>query len=108
MHLWPSMRIRDSFKLAYLRKLEWNQHRMKSEKRQSPSSNQEKLLDNDEGDAVLEAKADSENHAGGFLSGRHMKENNEREREEEEEGEVSIYPCVILRRRPVTVPAIGN
>lgn len=46
MHLWPSMRIRDSFKLGYLRKLEWNLNRMESEKQKS-SSNQ-KLLDNEE------------------------------------------------------------
>ena len=47
MHLWPSMRIRDSFKLAYLKKLEWNLHRMKSDKKSSTSTDQ-KLLDNDE------------------------------------------------------------
>ncbi|CAK9175491.1 unnamed protein product, partial [Ilex paraguariensis] len=46
MHLWPSMRIRDSFKQAYLKKLEWNLHRMKTEKdRQPQSSSQQKLLD---------------------------------------------------------------
>ncbi|PSR98900.1 hypothetical protein CEY00_Acc25428 [Actinidia chinensis var. chinensis] len=49
MHLWPTMRIRDSFKLAYLEKLDWNLRKMKSEKNQrnqsqSPSSNQQKLL----------------------------------------------------------------
>ncbi|KAK6228191.1 hypothetical protein SCA6_000531 [Theobroma cacao] len=52
MHLWPSVRIRDSFKAAYLRKLEWNLHRMKSEKRSSSSprtpSNQQKLLNEKE------------------------------------------------------------
>eukprot|EP01018_Ginkgo_biloba_P031088 Gb_19366 [translate_table: standard] len=35
MHIWPSMRIRDSFKLAYLRKVDLNLHRMKIEKRAS-------------------------------------------------------------------------
>ncbi|OAY38832.1 uncharacterized protein LOC110624055 [Manihot esculenta] len=47
MHLWPSLRIRDSFKIAYLKKLEWNLHRMKSEKQRSQQSggNQDKLLD---------------------------------------------------------------
>ncbi|XVE99315.1 hypothetical protein REPUB_Repub03eG0187800 [Reevesia pubescens] len=57
MHLWPSVRIRDSFKIAYLRKLEWNLHRMKSEKQSSSSSssssprtpsNQQKLLNGQE------------------------------------------------------------
>ncbi|KAG7998585.1 hypothetical protein I3843_01G265100 [Carya illinoinensis] len=47
MHLWPSMRIRDSFKLGYLRKVEWNLNRMESEEKQKPSSNQQ-LLDNEE------------------------------------------------------------
>lgn len=43
MHLWPSLTIRDSFKLVYLRKLEWNISRMEREKGQS--SNNQKLLD---------------------------------------------------------------
>lgn len=46
MHLWPSTRIRDSFKTGYLRNLEWNLNRMKSEKHE-PSSNQ-KLLGKEE------------------------------------------------------------
>uniref|UniRef100_A0A2P2JRE3 Uncharacterized protein LOC105650901 n=1 Tax=Rhizophora mucronata TaxID=61149 RepID=A0A2P2JRE3_RHIMU len=49
MHLWPSMRIRDSFKIGYLKKLEWNLHRMNSEKRSQPASgnsNRQRLLDN--------------------------------------------------------------
>ncbi|XP_065869660.1 uncharacterized protein [Euphorbia lathyris] len=45
MHLWPSMRIRDSFKIGYLKKLEWNLDRMNSQKNQSQ---QEKLLDDQE------------------------------------------------------------
>lgn len=48
MHLWPSLRIRDSFKHAYLKKLEWNLHRMKSEKK-SATSTRQKLLDNKHG-----------------------------------------------------------
>ncbi|KAF3322271.1 hypothetical protein FCM35_KLT13412 [Carex littledalei] len=32
MHLWPSLKIRDSFKRAYLEKLELNLHRMKRSK----------------------------------------------------------------------------
>nr|KJB78932.1 hypothetical protein B456_013G025800 [Gossypium raimondii] len=54
MHLWPSVRLRDSFKIAYLRKLEWNLHRMKSEKQSSSSSspripsNQQNLLNDDQ------------------------------------------------------------
>ncbi|XP_006652527.2 uncharacterized protein LOC102710777 [Oryza brachyantha] len=34
MHLWPSLRIRDSFKHAYLDKLEFNLARMKHARRQ--------------------------------------------------------------------------
>ncbi|KAF0894337.1 hypothetical protein E2562_038393 [Oryza meyeriana var. granulata] len=34
MHLWPSLRIRDSFKHAYLDKLEFNLARMKRAQRQ--------------------------------------------------------------------------
>lgn len=45
MHLWPSMRIRDSFKHAYLKKLEWNLHRMNTEKR-SQDSRKKQLLEN--------------------------------------------------------------
>ncbi|KAL8247594.1 hypothetical protein R6Q59_008810 [Mikania micrantha] len=48
MHLWPSERLRDSFKLGYLNNLEWNLRRMKSAKnknnRSAGSSNEEKLL----------------------------------------------------------------
>uniref|UniRef100_A0A7N1A015 Uncharacterized protein n=1 Tax=Kalanchoe fedtschenkoi TaxID=63787 RepID=A0A7N1A015_KALFE len=46
MHLWPTVRIRNSFKLDYLKKLEWNLHRMNSENK-SPShvNNQQTLLD---------------------------------------------------------------
>ncbi|GAB4854914.1 hypothetical protein Ancab_023503 [Ancistrocladus abbreviatus] len=43
MHLWPSMKIRDSFKTAYLKNLEWNLQRMSSQKAQSESAS-EKLL----------------------------------------------------------------
>ncbi|CAL9752587.1 unnamed protein product [Musa acuminata subsp. burmannicoides] len=32
MHLWPSLRIRDSFKQAYLDKIERNLHRMQQHK----------------------------------------------------------------------------
>ena len=49
MHLWPTMRKRDSFKIAYLKKLEWNLHRMNNEKKQrsqeTSDSNQQRLLD---------------------------------------------------------------
>ncbi|KAJ8766031.1 hypothetical protein K2173_020547 [Erythroxylum novogranatense] len=45
MHLWPSMRIRDSFKISYLKKLEWNLQRMDSEKRsQRNGDHSERLL----------------------------------------------------------------
>ncbi|KAK6156384.1 hypothetical protein DH2020_010632 [Rehmannia glutinosa] len=37
MHLWPSMRLRDSFKDNYLKKLEWNLQRMNIEKSSSSS-----------------------------------------------------------------------
>ncbi|KAH7840994.1 hypothetical protein Vadar_024278 [Vaccinium darrowii] len=57
MHLWPSMRLRDSFKHAYLEKLEWNIDRMNVKKKQqknrsrsqsqSSATNQDKLLDGD-------------------------------------------------------------
>ncbi|KAF5733751.1 hypothetical protein HS088_TW16G00191 [Tripterygium wilfordii] len=47
MHLWPSVRIRDSFKIAYLKKLEWNLHRMNIEKQSQSPRNQQRLLDNE-------------------------------------------------------------
>eukprot|EP00261_Vitis_vinifera_P038947 XP_019080190.1 PREDICTED: uncharacterized protein LOC100854745 isoform X1 [Vitis vinifera] len=45
MHLWPSLRIRESFKFDYLKKLEWNLKRMENE---SPT-NKKKLLNTEEG-----------------------------------------------------------
>ncbi|XP_022765358.1 uncharacterized protein LOC111310307 [Durio zibethinus] len=71
MHLWPSVRIRDSFKIAYLRKLEWNLHRMKSEKRSSSSSsprtpsNQQKLLNDQE---VADSDYASSNSSASFMA----------------------------------------
>ncbi|KAF7132462.1 hypothetical protein RHSIM_Rhsim09G0151900 [Rhododendron simsii] len=74
MHLWPSMRIRDSFKHAYLEKLEWNIHRMNVKKKQqqnrsqSPTTSQDKLLDDTDNkpqgddDGVV---SDLNNRAGG-------------------------------------------
>ncbi|KAG5533214.1 hypothetical protein RHGRI_027427 [Rhododendron griersonianum] len=77
MHLWPSMRIRDSFKHAYLEKLEWNIHRMNVKKKQqqnrsqSPTTSRDRLLDDtdrkqqgDDDGVVL----DSKNRAGGALA----------------------------------------
>ncbi|XP_022139281.1 uncharacterized protein LOC111010237 [Momordica charantia] len=49
MHLWPSTRIRDSFKHAYIKKLEWNLHRMKIQKQQQQqSSSKQNLLDKEQ------------------------------------------------------------
>ncbi|KAL7109815.1 hypothetical protein ACP275_06G199200 [Erythranthe tilingii] len=50
MHLWPSMRLRDSFKNNYLKKLEWNLSRMNDENQQANryDGNQQKLLETDE------------------------------------------------------------
>ncbi|KVI09776.1 hypothetical protein Ccrd_011891 [Cynara cardunculus var. scolymus] len=54
MHLWPSEKLRDSFKLDYLNNLEWNLRRLKSDKKKknqsSGSSNQESLLCDDKTD----------------------------------------------------------
>ncbi|KAB5516856.1 hypothetical protein DKX38_027504 [Salix brachista] len=51
MHLWPTMRIRDSFKSACLKKLGWNLHIMNNEKKQrsqeARDSNQRRLLDDE-------------------------------------------------------------
>ncbi|KAM2647957.1 hypothetical protein TB1_001141 [Malus domestica] len=51
MHLWPSATIRDSFKLDYLRKLDWNLQRMKSEK-ESQKSVKQNLLNGQDGGAA--------------------------------------------------------
>ncbi|XWS07951.1 hypothetical protein CRYUN_Cryun41cG0035300 [Craigia yunnanensis] len=68
MHLWPSVRIRDSFKIAYLRKLEWNLDRMKSEQRSSSSpripSNQQKLLNDQE---AADSESSSSNSSASFI-----------------------------------------
>ncbi|KAB5544148.1 hypothetical protein DKX38_012260 [Salix brachista] len=50
MHLWPTMSIRESFKISYLKKYEWNLHRMNSEKKRqsqeaNDSSSQQRLMD---------------------------------------------------------------
>ncbi|RHN50881.1 hypothetical protein MtrunA17_Chr6g0462391 [Medicago truncatula] len=48
MHLWPTKNLRDSFKISYLKKLEWNTQRMKNNQQQRQSSTTEqKLLDED-------------------------------------------------------------
>ncbi|KAF8021908.1 hypothetical protein BT93_G2140 [Corymbia citriodora subsp. variegata] len=47
MHLWPSMKIRDSFKVSYVQNYERNLRRMKSEK--------QRLLQGEGGDADREA-----------------------------------------------------
>ncbi|KAK4754565.1 hypothetical protein SAY87_002669 [Trapa incisa] len=48
MRIWPSKMLRDSFKDEYLRQVEWNLRRMKSEKQKmkESSSNEHKLLEN--------------------------------------------------------------
>lgn len=60
MHLWPSMRIRDSFKLAYLRRVETNISRMKSEKRAAQS---EGLLENQAGNEQTEGAKSENDHS---------------------------------------------
>ncbi|GMG99393.1 hypothetical protein Nepgr_001233 [Nepenthes gracilis] len=44
MHIWPSMKIRDSFKISYLKNVEWNLDRMNSQKQFEAS---QKPLDGD-------------------------------------------------------------
>ncbi|KAE8648857.1 hypothetical protein Csa_008264 [Cucumis sativus] len=56
MHLWPSTRIRDSFKHAYIKKLEWNLHRMKIQKHQHQSSSKQNLLDKEEASDAADAE----------------------------------------------------
>ncbi|CAN1172190.1 hypothetical protein LINPERPRIM_LOCUS30895 [Linum perenne] len=38
MHLWPSIKLRDSFSIDYLRRLEWNLHRMKVDKKKKAAT----------------------------------------------------------------------
>ncbi|KAK6933358.1 hypothetical protein RJ641_036252 [Dillenia turbinata] len=59
MHLWPSLTIRESFKIAYLRKVEWNLNRMNSENKRSTSSTYQKLLDNNTSADVDNIESDS-------------------------------------------------
>ncbi|CAN1237948.1 hypothetical protein LINGRAPRIM_LOCUS2002 [Linum grandiflorum] len=51
MHLWPSIKLRDSFSIDYLRRLEWNLHRMKVDKKKKQR--------------LLEDGADQDNGASG-------------------------------------------
>lgn len=73
MHLWPSVRIRDSFKISYLKKLEWNLSRMNSEKKQQSQSNdqQQTLLvdDNNQRNDISETPSAKKSHFGsGFVA----------------------------------------
>ncbi|XP_030451384.1 uncharacterized protein LOC115673368 isoform X2 [Syzygium oleosum] len=61
MHLWPSVKIRDSFKFGNLQNYERNLRRMNSEKR--AAANKQKLLQGEGGDADREA---AEGGAPGF------------------------------------------
>ncbi|XP_028083930.1 uncharacterized protein LOC114285123 [Camellia sinensis] len=74
MHIWPSMKIRESFKVAYLEKLELNLHRMNSQKKKNTASViEKKLLDetNNQRERERERERDivvdleMENRAGG-------------------------------------------
>ncbi|CAK8532910.1 unnamed protein product [Lathyrus sativus] len=51
MHLWPTKNLRDSFKLSYIKNLEWNYQRMEKD-RQRQSSTQQKLLEDDNNNVV--------------------------------------------------------
>ncbi|KAL1357842.1 hypothetical protein HN51_009699 [Arachis hypogaea] len=58
MHLWPSKNLRDSFKLSYIKRLEWNHHRMQQQKQQQ----KQKLLDDEDQQQVqveVEVEGDS-------------------------------------------------
>ncbi|KAG1361806.1 hypothetical protein COCNU_10G000250 [Cocos nucifera] len=44
MHLWPTIKIRDSFKQANLCKLEWNLERIKRSKQRTSSASDQPLL----------------------------------------------------------------
>ncbi|GER51287.1 calmodulin 5 [Striga asiatica] len=55
MHLWPSTKLRDSFKINYLKKLEWNLYRMNTEQQQQQQNqsngNKQQLLENNKTDS---------------------------------------------------------
>ncbi|XP_058778999.1 uncharacterized protein LOC131653000 [Vicia villosa] len=53
MHLWPTKNLRDSFKLSYLKNLEWNYQRMEKDK-QRQSSTKQKLLEDDDNNNVVD------------------------------------------------------
>ncbi|KAL6903703.1 hypothetical protein ACP4OV_004516 [Aristida adscensionis] len=67
MHLWPSLRIRDSFKHGYLEKLELNLAHMKRDRRgrQDAQGQQQRGLDGDDKAPLLEAQP----QAGSALAG---------------------------------------
>ncbi|CAL1387081.1 unnamed protein product [Linum trigynum] len=52
MHLWPTIKLRDSFSIDYIRRLDWNLHQMKIDKR-----SKQRLLD-DGGDQESGAPGD--------------------------------------------------
>ncbi|CAI0411797.1 unnamed protein product [Linum tenue] len=54
MHLWPSIKLRDSFSIDYIRRLDWNLHRMKIDKK-----NKQRLLD--DGEEGVEEGSSSKN-----------------------------------------------
>ncbi|CAA6655245.1 unnamed protein product [Spirodela intermedia] len=55
MHLWPSTVLRDSFKLAHLRQLDWNLRRMSFEESRGTAAHGA-----DEGGVPLLSKEDSD------------------------------------------------
>lgn len=65
MHLWPTVRIRESFKISYLTKLEWNLNRMDSEKKRC-SQEQPLLLDNNRINAQVSETPRLQNSSSGF------------------------------------------
>ncbi|KAJ8506523.1 hypothetical protein OPV22_007409 [Ensete ventricosum] len=65
MHLWPSLRIRDSFKQAYIDKIERNLHRMQQHKqRLRGERSSDPLLANgsSDGDAGSSSSKDLQQH----------------------------------------------
>lgn len=60
MHLWPSLRLRDSFKRAYLEKLDLNLHRMKRSKASPATATTAPLLSDKSNGCCADFPSDEE------------------------------------------------
>ncbi|CAJ2666159.1 unnamed protein product [Trifolium pratense] len=69
MHLWPTKSLRDSFKISYLKNLQWNYQRMENDQQRSQSSStQHKLLEDKDNNNNSNVDTPKPHQTGGVLT----------------------------------------